>query len=155
MSLRVQEQTISRLRIVIQTIPKHEQVYANVLSLLLFLREWNTNIYEDTIEGKIDLVQIIPQFEALPRIKEVSRNFINIGMIEAYFLLFLGELDMHHLIQSRIEAYRRLDKSVTTTEVEKAQQVLNTYDSCSNDNFVHIGFRETVKRIAITNNFVS
>ncbi|WP_271254666.1 KAP family P-loop NTPase fold protein [Pseudanabaena sp. Chao 1811] len=156
MSLRVQEQTISRLRIVIQTIPKHERVYGNVLSLLLFLREWNTNIYADTIEGKIDLDQIIPQIEALPRIKEVSRNFINIGMIEAYFLLILGELDMPHLVQPRLEAYRRLDKSVTTTEVEKAQQVLNTYGSWSNDNFVHhVGFRETVKRIAITNNFVS
>lgn len=156
MSLREQEQTISRLRIVLQTIPQYSLIYGNILSLLLFLREWNTDIYADTIEGKIDIDKIIPQIEALPRIKEVSRNyFINIGMIEAYFLLILGELDMPHLVQPHIEAYRRLDKSVTTTEVEKAKQVLNIYDSCSNDNFVHIGFRETVKRIAITNNFVS
>ena len=154
MSLRVQEQTISRLRIVIQTIPKHELVYVNILSLLLFLREWNTNIYADIIEERIDLDQIIPQIEALPKIKEGSRNYINIGMIEAYFFLILGELEMPHLAQPRLDVYRRLDQSVFTTEVEKAQQVLNTYGNWSNDNFVHVGFRETVKRIAITNNFV-
>lgn len=155
MSLRVQEQTISRLRIVIQTIPKHEKVYGNILSLLLFLREWNTNIYADIIEGKIDLDQIIPQIEALPTIKEGFRNFINLNMIEAYFLLILGELEMPHLAHPRLEVYRRLDKSVVTTEVKKAQEILNTYDQWSNDNFVHVGFRETVRRIAITNNFVS
>jgi len=155
MSLRVQEQTISRLRIVIQTIPKHELVYVNILSLLLFLREWNTNIYADIIEERIDLDQIIPQIEALPKIKEGSRNYINIGMIEAYFFLILGELEMPHLAQPRLDVYRRLDQSVFTTEVEKAQQVLNTYGNWSNNNFVHVGFRETVKRIAITNNFVA
>ena len=132
MSLREQEQTISRLRIVLQTIPKYSLIYGNILSLLLFLREWNKNIYEDTIEGKIDIGQIISQFEALPRIKEVSNSFINLGMIEAYFLLILGELDIPHLVQPRIAAYMRLDKSVKTNEVEKAQQVLNTYASYSN-----------------------
>jgi hypothetical protein len=155
MSLRVQEQTISRLRIVLQTIPKHEPVYENILSLLLFLREWNANIYASITEGKIDLDQIIPQIEALPKIKEESRNYITLGMIEAYFLLILGELEMHNLVQPRLEAYRRLDKSTQTEEVDKAQQILNIYDSLSNDRFVHVGFKETVRRMAITSNFVS
>jgi hypothetical protein len=155
MSLRVQEQTISRLRIVIQTIPRHEPVYGNILSLLLFLKEWNTNMYADIIEERIDLDRIIPQIEALPKIDERSRNFINIGTIEAYFLLILSELGMPHLVQPRLDAYKRLDTSVATTEVEKAQQVIQTYGKFSNHGYVNTGFRETVKRIAITNNFVS
>jgi hypothetical protein len=156
MSLRAQEQTVSRLRIVLQTIPKHEQVYGNILSLLLFLREWNTNIYADIIEERIDLDQIMPQIEALPKIKEGSRNFVDIGKIEAYFLLILGELEMPHLAQPRLDVYKRLDTSVATTEVEKAKQVLKTYGYfSSHGDAKNIGFRETVRRIAITNNFVS
>ncbi|PZU96403.1 MAG: hypothetical protein DCE90_10140 [Pseudanabaena sp.] len=159
MSLREQEQTISRLRIVLQTIPRYAQLYGNILSLLLFLREWNTNIYEDVIEGKIDLDKIIPQIEALPRIKEVSGNFINVGMIEAYFLLIQAELRMFDLTLPRLAIYKSLDQSIMTPEVEKAQQVIATYEkflSSTNDHrFVHMGFKETVRRIAITNNFVS
>lgn len=159
MSLREQEQIISRLRIVLQTIPRYAQLYGNILSLLLFLREWNANIYEDIIEGKIDLNQIIPQIETLPRIKEVSSNFINVGMIEAYFLLIQAELRMFDLTLPRLAIYKSLDQSIMTPEVEKAQQVIATYEkflSPTNDHrFVHMGFNETVRRIAITDNFVS
>lgn len=159
MSLREQEQIISRLRIVLQTIPRYAQLYGNILSLLLFLREWNANIYEDIIEGKIDLNQIIPQIETLPRIKEVSSNFINVGMIEAYFLLIQAELRMFDLTLPRLAIYKSIDQSIMTPEVEKAQQVIATYEkflSSTNDHrFVHMGFNETVRRIAITDNFVS
>jgi hypothetical protein len=153
MSLREQEQTISRLRIVLQTIPKNEPLHECILSLLLFLREWNPNIYADTIEEKIDIENIMTQIEALPRLKLCS-SFIDIGMIEAYFLLILRELEMPHLVQSRLDVYRRLDKSVTTTEVAKAEQVLRIYDKFSRNGYVNIGFKVTVERIAILNNFV-
>jgi hypothetical protein len=95
MSLREQEQIILRLRVVLQTIPKNEWIYDAMLSLLLFLREWNNKIYLDVTDGKIDFDNLLPQIEALPRIKEASEK-ISIESIEAFLLAGLNELGSTH-----------------------------------------------------------
>lgn len=163
MSLREQEQTISKLRIVLQTIPRDRRIYAGILSLLLFLREWKKNIYADIKEGKIELDNILSQIEALPNIKAVSDDSIDMGIIEAYFLIILEELKMGRFIEPRIEHYKKLAKSDglnTNNEVRKAQQIIRTYDGVVNNPYDNIsisaivGFKTTLERIALTNSFV-
>lgn len=161
MSLREQEQTISKLRIVLQTIPRNERLYAGMLSLLLFLREWNKNIYGDVVDRKIDLDSITTQIAALPSIKkDVSDNFISIEIIEAHFLCVLDELKMDQL---RLARYKELAASdgLETNEVNKARQILKFYNRFISDPYYSmstsaiVGFKITLERIALTNNFVS
>ena len=164
MSLREQEQTISKLRIVLQTIPKNEKLYGALLSILLFLREWNKNIYGDVVDRKIDLDSITTQITALLRIrKDGSRDSINIEIIEAHFLCILDELKMNEIAQLRLARYKELAASdgFKTNEVNKAQHVLTYYNSFTSDHYYPmstsaiVGFKTTLERIALTNDFVS
>ena len=161
MSLREQEQTISKLRIVLQTIPKDRKIYAAMLSLLLFLREWNKNIYGDIVDRKIDIDSITTQIAALPSIKkDVFDNFISIEIIEAHFLCILDELKMNETTKLRLARYEELAAS-DGLEVNKARQVLIFYNGFTSDSYYFmntsaiVGFKTTLERIALTNNFVS
>jgi len=155
MSLRTQEQTIARLRIVLQTIPRGEMIYEKILSLLLFLREWGYTIYLDVSEGKIDLDNLLPQIESLPSIQKASKNFINMELIEAYFLAILTELKSE---PPRLEHYKKLAESNSerdSHEFKKVQQIVNTYNGFFQDYpYNSVGFKITVERLALANNFV-
>jgi KAP family P-loop domain len=67
MSLRDQEQIISRSRVVLQTVPENECLYPITLSILLFLRSHSDpNIYTSFMSGKLTAKDFMDFIESLP-----------------------------------------------------------------------------------------
>jgi hypothetical protein len=64
-SLRDQIQTVSRLSIVLTTIPVLQKIYLNGLLILLFLREWNREIYNGLIESSIYSEEILKKIDVV------------------------------------------------------------------------------------------
>jgi len=154
MSLRVQEQTVSRLRIVLQTIPKGQKLHEIALSILLFLREWNTDKYDAFVSRKINIDELLSSIEALPNIGE-SFQENSFYVIEAYLLARANELELH---SPRLVSLKKLNKSTSTkTEVSNARRVTYVMESISerNSGREKSEFTITADRIELTNNFIS
>jgi len=154
MSLRVQEQTVSRLRIVLQTIPKGQKLHEIALSILLFLREWNTDKYDAFVSRKINIDELLSSIEALPNIGE-SFQENSFYVIEAYLLARANELELH---SPRLVSLKKLNKSTSTkTEISNARRVTYVMESISerNSGREKSGFTITADRIELTNNFIS
>src|SRR6185295_3578005 len=70
-SLRTQIQTVARLRVVLQTIPRNHYLYGLTLAILLFLREWRRDDYERFTKGTADVEQVLSDLESLPGMKKI------------------------------------------------------------------------------------
>jgi hypothetical protein len=66
MSLRDREQIISRLRVVLPTIPMNEKPFPVTLSILLFLREWDRKTYTSVMSDNLTFRDFIAFSEDLP-----------------------------------------------------------------------------------------
>jgi len=156
MSLREQEQTIARLRIVLQTIPKNQLLFEIALSTLLFLREWDHNIYTALLGGSITVEEVLSKIENLPCTKEAANAYrvvSNDYMIEAYLLAGADELGLK---STQLERYQALYESrVVEAEPNKVKRILDLLVHIK-DPFRHggAGFNVTEQRLALTNNFV-
>lgn len=75
MSLREQEQTVARLKIVLQTIPLDKHLYPVALSTLLFLREWNPKTYASLLDEKIYIEEFLDWIDKLPYSQQASKLF--------------------------------------------------------------------------------
>jgi len=154
MSLREQEQAVARLRIVLQTIPPNHYLFEVTLSIFLFLRQQNHEIYVSLIEGKTDAETILTYIKQLPRIDEVSKD-LDQDLIEAFLLAGLDELGV---ASPRLEEYQRLVKSDASDELNfhKAQSILriisHIFDRFSSGG---PGFEITAQRLALTGSFVT
>lgn len=153
MSLRDQEQTIARLRIVLQTIPTNHLLFDITLSILLFIREWNHDIYTAILEGKFSVKKILTMIEAFPAIKEVSKEFDKYREpIEAVFLAGLTELGVTS--DDHLDNYQQLINSGTDgLDAQKAEKIIRIFNSINNGRSGS-GFRITDQRLALTSNFV-
>ena len=155
MSLREQEQTVARLRIVIQTIPEQEILFERSLSLLLFLREWNKDIFKSLLEGKIDVEGFIEEIKSLPGWSKVFEE-LDIDILEAVVALGLDELEK---TQIRVKKYHESAKSdIEGPDSIKAQNVYAAISSIVRSSGLGratVGFEFTKERLALTNSFVS
>jgi signal transduction histidine kinase len=171
MSLRDQEQIISRLRVVLQTIPAHELIFPVSLSILLFLREYNFERYMSAIKGNLTYKEFIAFIEDLPdetqAFKAFSKNakytrvrFSKIR-IESVFLAGLSELlktECHELQQ-----YKNLLDSIEKSTPDMHNQVISTskiektaaeIEDIVSESEHKAGFKTTEKRLNLTSNFV-
>jgi hypothetical protein len=161
MSLRVQEQIVARLRIVLQTVQVNTPIFPITLSFLLFLREWNNSTYVDFIERKIDVDSFLIQIEELLKFKGQLIK-VDIDLIEAYILAILSDDNKH----PRLEKYLDLNKSISnpntinwqslSNEERKAHTIIrHINNSLDSRGEFFTGFEITLKRLDFTNNFVS
>lgn len=153
MSLREQEQTVARLRIVLQTIPSNNYLYEITLSMLLFLREYNRDIYTAFLVGEFNVEDFLNLIEKLPNIKEVSQE-LDRDVIEAVLLVGSHELGT---TSPRIDEYNKLFKAGSGgAYFEKARKILNIMSDIENQfKYGGSGFRATEQRLALTSRFVS
>ena len=156
MSLRVQEQTVSRLRIVLQTIPKGQKLHEIALSILLFLREWNIDKYDSFVSKmiNINIDELLKTIEELPNKNEAFKE-VDFNMIEAYLLARANELELH---SSRLENYQKLAHSGSKEpEVYRAQELLHILNNslARYSRAERTGFSITANRIEPANNFIS
>jgi hypothetical protein len=161
MSLREQEQTIARLRIVLQTIPFDRYLYPITLSILLFLREYDFPTYKSFVDGKsnidvvISLVENLPNFrEAFDTNREVDEYSIESHLLaQSYYLAKAKKLDF---FSSRLNDYEELSKSDSSSpEVKKAQYIFNEVSRLSSSNYRTLEIIATVDRLSFVNQFVS
>ncbi|NUN65992.1 hypothetical protein HCU40_14820 [Pseudanabaena biceps] len=165
MSLRVQEQIVARLRIVLQTFQIHDSVFPITLSFLLFLRDWNSSIYSDFIEKKIDISNLLIQIGDLPKLNDSSIK-VDLDLIEAYIIaVFSNNIFDNDRIHPHLKKYLDLNKSLSdskklddlSNEEKKAKSIIrhinNLLDNRNNRFFT--GFETILKRIDFTNDFVS
>jgi hypothetical protein len=157
MSLREQEQTVARLRVVLQTIPKEQHLYEIALSILLFLREWDHSTYTAFFGGNMPIEEVLSKIENLPCTKEASNAYRDVAddyVIEAYLLAGADELALK---SAHLERYQALYKSreIPADTDEKVARILEL--------FIYIkpslrrggaGFKATQQRLALTNHFV-
>jgi KAP family P-loop domain len=79
MSLRDQEQIISRLRVTIQTtISVNQQLFPVTLSILLFLYVWNHSVYVSVTQGNFTCKEFLNLIEKLPNEKKAFQSFLEI-----------------------------------------------------------------------------
>jgi KAP family P-loop domain len=76
MSLRDQEQIISRLRVVIQTIPIDQKLFPVTLSILLFLYSRNYSVYTSVGQGNLTCKKFMNLIEELPNEREAFQAFL-------------------------------------------------------------------------------
>ena len=154
MSLRDQEQVISRLRVILQTISKDRSIYPITLSIFLFLRSYCPETYILAIKNSLTAKDFISFVEALPNEKEAFSVFSNINIngyksinkdiIEGVFLAGLNEFSGTHC--SEVKEYLEAQNSSDETN-QNLQRILNIALN------VGIGFKETEKRLNLTSNF--
>jgi hypothetical protein len=73
MSLRDQEQLVSRLRVVLLTIPTNELLFPVTLSVLLFLWELDRDMYISVMKGSITSKDFLTFIETLPSESSASQ----------------------------------------------------------------------------------
>ena len=155
MSLRDQEQMISRLRIILQTISANDEPFPVTLSILLFLRDCNDpEIYTSVIRGNLTFKDFLTFIKALPNEKEAFQSFSNPAKDRNYSGFF----------QERIEGVflaglNELSNSICS-EMQKHIDTLNLSEHLSHevDWIVKIarktaGFKITEQRLNLVSNF--
>lgn len=150
MSLREQEQVVARLRIVLQTIPISSSLNEFTLAFLLFLREWNHDLYADVLAGRRSISEILNEFNQLPG----PKNFAGMGIdfVEAILISGLSELGFS---PPQMQNYLNLaSSSGVGGEADKARRILKIIEGISRPGVGDVGFRVTEKRLALTSPFV-
>jgi signal transduction histidine kinase len=169
--LRDQEQIISRLRVVLQTIPAHEFIFPVSLSILLFLREYNFERYMSAIKGNLTYKEFIAFIEDLPAEAQAFKAFSKEAKykrvqfskirIESVFLAGLSELlktECHELKQ-----YKNLLDSIEKSTPDMHNQVISIstiektaaeIEDIVSESKHEAGFKTTEKRLNLTSNFV-
>lgn len=151
-SLRQQEQTIARLRVVLQTIPANHYLFELSLSMLIFLREWEPSTYLGLVEGRVDIERLLARLEELPGMRKVFSEHRG-HLIEATLLAGAAELEIP--AASRLEQYREVrgDENKDLEIRRRADRVLTVMEKLSVFNGGS-GFKETFKRVELVKPFL-
>ncbi|WP_181243737.1 KAP family P-loop NTPase fold protein [Chamaesiphon polymorphus] len=155
MSLREQEQIISRLRVVLQTIPVCENPFPVTLSILLFLHNYsNPEIYKSVMAGKLTPDDFLTFVEALPKEKEAFLLFSDSANRKNYSGFFKGK--MKGIFLSGLNELL----NTPSPEMQAYIQRINSRDNSSNEDrhIVQIaregaGFQKTAQRLNLISNF--
>ena len=85
MNLRDQEQIVSKLRVVLQTVPANQYLYPITLSILLFLRSYkDSEIHASFMSGNLTAKDFMTFIESLPNEKEAFEAFSNKAKYSSY-----------------------------------------------------------------------
>jgi hypothetical protein len=150
LSLREQLQIVSRLRVVLQTIPKDQELFEEALGLLIFLRAWAPETYQGIVARSV-LME-----EAWERLKALSLTRFTSGrrtqeLIEA--VLLRGGLELG-LGGERLEEYQRLaDSSEISPEQQRAVVVTRLAHQLDRGFRAGVGFGTTLRRIELAEPF--
>jgi hypothetical protein len=156
MSLRQQEQIVARLRIVLQTI-KYD-LFEKHLGFLLFLREWNRDVYTSFLTGQIEIDDFLNEIDRLPHIKEtykISSEEFDRNWIEGVFLANSIELNRQ---SPHLDRYKKIIESQESTDeptVKKAQSIICVVNNLIDSRNSTIIFKLTEKQLELTYNFIS
>jgi hypothetical protein len=160
MSLRDQEQVVSRLRVVLQTISGHEQIYPITLSIFLFLRDSYPEKYALAMKGDLTTKDFLSFIADLPNEREALKAFSELRkgsgssfckeLMEGVFLAGLNELLGHD--NPELEEYMKVLNSIdiqnNRSQYAKLQHTLRIATEVS------VGLKDTEKRLNLTSNFV-
>jgi hypothetical protein len=155
LSLRDQEQIVSRLRVVLQTIPQYENIHAVTLSIFLFLRHSDPSMYKALLSGNCTLNDCLDYINNLPNEEESIKEFTAQGRrenihnikycIEAMFIGGLDELSASNP-GKKTNYLEQLDSESNPGRIEIIKNALSKSGA---------GFKETETRLNLTSNFVS
>jgi KAP family P-loop domain len=160
MSLRDQEQVVSRLRVVLQTISGHEQIYPITLSIFLFLRDRYPEKYALAIKGGLTTKDFLSFIADLPNEREALKAFSELRrgsgssfdkeLMEGVFLAGLNELlgDDNSELKEYMKVLNSIDIQNDKFQYGKLQRTLRIATEA------RVGFEETEKRLSLTSNFV-
>jgi KAP family P-loop domain len=156
MSLRDQEQIISRLRIVLQTITVKEKPFPVTLSILLFLRNYiDPKIYTSVIAGNLTAKDFLVFIEALPNEKKAFQSFSSSAKSRNYSGFFKERIEGVFLA-----GLNELSNTICP-EMQKYMEVLNLRENSSHEvewileiaNQERLGFQKTEQRLNLISNF--
>jgi molybdopterin-guanine dinucleotide biosynthesis protein len=143
MNLRNQEQVVSRLRVVLQTISTNEKIYPITLSILLFLREYDPEKYTLITKASLTAKDFLSFVETLPNEKEAFKVF---SMFRT---------------NARTSFSKDLMEAALCSETTEDIKIKKPgKDSSSEIEYIHktpeadADFKETKKRLNLTSNFV-
>ncbi len=152
LSLREQLQIVSRLRIVLQTIPRNHFLFEEALGILVFLRGWKPALYYGLQSRTIDLEAVLTVFDALP-IEKFRERYVT-ELYEATLLAGGAELK---LATERFDRYQELVQSTDNQpERERAEIILKLVRELAGS--FHrggVGFRPTLERLELAQPFVA
>ena len=173
MSLRDQEQLVSRLRVILQTIPTNQSIFPVTLSVFLFLRDFYPKIYTSVIKGNVTFKDFLDCIESLQNEKEAFNVFSKLeketgfterfrkGRLEGVFLSCLRELS--NTVCPEIQEYKNILDSIKNSSPETKKNI-PTIDSSEKsiieiEDIVEIarqgaGLKETDRRLNLISNFV-
>ena len=160
-SLRDQIQTVSRLSIILKTIPKDEPIFFRGMLVLLFLREWKRELYRGLIERSINSDAILKEFNSilskidkLPRHQQGGKSLAS--EVEALLIVGIGEINLD--AQGNPISPRKLIESIK----EKTLDYLKSYYDMTDDGEFNpsspypqekVGFKTNIKRLELLNQF--
>lgn len=135
LTLRTQAQTVSRLRIALQAIPRNHNDYSEHLAVFIFLREWKPDDYQEYFNGKADVDSIIRDFEGLMGTNDVNNEICRAVYLHEIFenVLLEGALEIG-LSSERLKRYRSIRNNTENktsepdAETEKAKRVIGFID---------------------------
>ncbi len=165
-SLRTQLQVVSRLRVVLQTIPKGNIVYECQLAVLIFLRELYPSMYSSLVAGRVGADDVLAELEKLPGIASTFAEQTGY-LIEAAILV--GEKEVNGT-SSRLQKYYELQDKLfrsgfgkrdtpqtdafSKEEAERADAVARYAQNLIGEARGNRSFRRTADRIDLTEPFI-
>jgi hypothetical protein len=146
MSLRDQEQVVSRLRVVLQTIPTNHLLFPVTLSILLFLREYDRDKYTSVMNGNMTCKDFLGFVKGLPSEKQAYQEFTKMARDRNYRGFF--EEKIEGIFLSGLSAILR-DKVPNSQcpELQEYIDMLKSSGNSSNRNLSTFGNTEE-RRIA-------
>lgn len=171
-NFRKQLQAVSRLNIALLSIPQNHYLYNQILVILIFLREWNTTLYHNFINGNINVDTLVDQLHSeLPILNSEthqvnSREYTQACYIETVFLFAAQEIGQ---TSKRLERYEKICKDnqmrhdtnnvkainlpLKNDEEKKAAVIMDSkWDLFRNQD--RVGLLKTVARLEMTEDFV-
>lgn len=172
MSLRDQEQVISRLKVVLQTVPSNSYLFTVTLSILLFLREYDLNTYMSVMRGSITSKDFIAFIEKLPNEAQAFQKFLEMARygnyggffkerIEGVFLAGLSEVSSSKINGRCPELQEYIDKLESSGNLNNRREIMFTNTEEGKIAIIvdiaqrqGASFKTTDLRLNLTSNFV-
>jgi KAP family P-loop domain len=157
MGLRDQEQIVSKLRVVLQTVPATEYLYPITLTILLFLRNYkDSEIHSSFMSGNLTAKDFMTFIESLPNEREAFEILSN----KAKYISYLG------LFKERIEGVflsglRQILKEASPEEKEYVKAFNSPQNPDDSIKWIITAISQekgslnaTMRRLNLTSNFV-
>jgi hypothetical protein len=174
MSLRDQEQVVSRLRVILQTIPTNSLLFPVTLSILLFLREYDRDKYTSVVNGNMTCKDFLSFVKRLPSEKQAYQEFTKMARgknyggffeerMEGTFLSGLSEMLRDKVPNSKCPELQEYIDMLQSSGNSSNRSLIDTVGNMKEHRIVTIveiaqgqrnSFKTTDERLNLTSNFV-